>query len=148
MSDKLTDWQYWLLQNLRLLSKRYGKEGVVINGKTWRSILIFHFALPPTWERRTSRLLIVLPEKSQIMYTPPERFYLDWGLLTITGKKPAHYFENNDFNDMAKNRLARFSFHLVEGWNPRQNCLEGTTLVDVMAALYKGLESGAREVMS
>ncbi|MCP4603462.1 MAG: hypothetical protein GY847_23580 [Proteobacteria bacterium] len=146
MVSRYSDWQYWILQNLALLSKRYGKDGVVLNGKTWRSILIFYYKLPPFWTPRTSRLLIVLPPKSKVFYAPPDRFYLDLGLQTFYGQKPAHYFEIEDFNDMAKHGMARFSFHLKNGWNPRVQCQQGTTLVDVIDALYAGLDSAAKEV--
>lgn len=147
MASKYSDWQYWILQNLALLGKRYGKNGVVLNAKTWRSILIFYYSLPPTWKPRTSRLLIVLPPKSKVFYTPPDRFYLDLGLRTVAGTRPAHYFEDEGFNDMAKHRIARFSFHLTEGWRPKLQCQQGTTLPDVIDALYEGLDIGAREAM-
>jgi hypothetical protein len=147
MNDNLTDWQYWILQNLHLLSKIYGKEGVVLNAKTWRSILIFFYQLPDSWEQKSSRLLIVLPSKAQIFYAHPDRFYLDMGLRTATGQKPHHYFENESFNDMAGQGLARFSFHLKKNWKPKVDCLQGTTLVDVIEAFYKGLDLAARETM-
>ncbi len=77
MPNQYSDWQEWILQNLFFLSKRYGKDNVVLNGKTWRSILILYYKLPPSWKQTTTRLLIVLPEKSKIFYNPPDRFYID-----------------------------------------------------------------------
>lgn len=147
MVNRYSDWQYWILQNLTLLGKRYGKDGVVLNGKTWRSILIFHYRLPASWKQRTSRLLIVLPAKSKVFYTPPERYYLDPNLKTRTGVMPAHYFQSEGFNDLARHGLARFSFHLTRGWKPKIQCQQGTTLADVIDALYAGLDSAAKEVM-
>jgi len=147
MASNYTDWQYWILQNLALLSKRYGKNGVVLNGQTWQSILIFFYSLPPAWTSMTSRLLIVLPAKSKIFYTPPDRFYLDPGLRTVTGQRPAHYFEDQGFNDLARQGLARFSFHLKKGWKPKTECQQGTTLVDVIDAFYIALDMAAREAM-
>ena len=145
MASNMSDWQQWILENLADLSKRYGKDGVVLNGKTWRSILIFYYALPPGWNRKTSRLLIVLPKQSDIFYAPPDRFYLDKGLRAIDGKTPPHYFEDVGFNDLAKQGLARFSFHLNKGWHPSRQCSSGTTLIDAITALYHGLESAIRE---
>lgn len=147
MSNKYQNWQYWILQNLQLLGRIYGKNNVVLNGKTWQSILIYKYRLPPTWEQYSSRLLIVLPGKSKIFYTPPDRFYLDCKLRTITGKRPSHYFENSDFNDMKKQNMARFSFHLKSGWSPKVNCQKGTNLLHVIDGLYKGMNLGARETM-
>jgi len=147
MVNKYQNWQYWILQNLQLLSRIYGKNNVVLNGKTWQSIVISYFKLPPTWRQKSSRLLIVLPVKSKIFYTPPDRFYLDCKLRTITGKIPGHYFERDSFNDLEKHNMARFSFHLKKGWNPKANCQEGTNLLHVIDGLYKGMDLGAREAM-
>jgi hypothetical protein len=147
MSVDLYNWQYWILQNLQLLSEIYGKEGVVLNANTWGSILIFSYRLPDTWAQKSSRLLIVLPTKSQIFYSAPDRFYMDAGLRTVSGQKPAHYFESGGFNDMASQGMARFSFHLIKNWKPKINCLQGTTLVDVIEAFYMGLDIAAKETM-
>lgn len=147
MASNLTDWQYWMVQNLALLSKKYGRDGVVLNGKTWRSILIFYFALPPSWNRRTTRLLIVLPEKSKLFYAPPDRFYIDVGLRLANGSIPAHYFEGQGFNDLSSQGLARFSFHLTDGWQPALESQNGTNLLHVIDGLYRGMNSAAREVM-
>ena len=106
MRNNYTDWQYWILQNVQLLSRIYGRDGVVLDAKTWRSILIFYYSLPPNWGETSSRLLIVLPEKSKVFYTPPDRFYMDSGLRTVTGQVPAHYYEGRGFNDMAKQGMA------------------------------------------
>jgi len=147
MVNKYQNWQYWILQNLQLLSRIYGKNNVVLNGKTWQSILIYKYRLPSNWKQNTSRLLIVLPKKSKIFYAPPDRFYLDCNLRTITGKRPGHYFERDSFNDMGKLNMARFSFHLKKGWKPKINCQQGTNLLHVIDGLYKGMDLGAREAM-
>ena len=147
MQVKYKDWQYWLLQNLQLLAKVYGQKGVMLDSGNWQSILISKYWLPSTWRQASSRLLIILPQKSQIFYTPPDRFYLDLGLRALTGEKPAHYFERGSFNDMARRGMARFSFHLKKGWQPKINCQEGTNLLHVLEGLYKGMDSGAREAM-
>ena len=147
MRNKYSDWQHWIIQNLQLLARRYGKDRVMLNGKTWRSILILYYRLPQTWRRRTSRLLIVLPSESKIFYTPPDRFYMDLGLRTVNGQVPAHYFEGKGYNDMAKHEMARFSFHLNKGWNPKVQCQDGTNLLHIIDGLYKGLDSAARETM-
>ena len=145
MAKQYANWQYWILQNVKLLGKAFGKNRVVLNGKNWQSILIFAYLLPDTWKQQKSHLLIVLPAKSKVLYTPPERFYMDWGLRLINGKKPPHYFEDSDFNDMRNQNMARFSFHLKEGWNPKIQCLEGTNLLHVVQGFYKGLISAAKE---
>ncbi len=148
MHDTYSDWQYWILQNIQLLSKRYGKDGVVLDGKTWRSILIFYYCLPESWKPRSSRLLIVLPPKSQIFHAPPDRFYMDRSLRTVTGQMPAHYYEEGGFNDLTKQGMARFSFHLKKGWQPKREHLKGTTLIDVIDAFYLALDMAAMEVMA
>lgn len=145
--DKYSEWQYWMLQNVQLLSSRYGTDGVVLDGQTWHAILIFYYGLPRSWKQRTTRLLIVMPAGSQIFHTPPNRFYIDRGLRTVTGQKPSHYFEDHHFNDMANQDVARFSFHLIEGWNPKVQCNQGTTLLDVIDALYLAMDMAAKEVM-
>ena len=147
MTRNFTEWQNWILQNLQLLSKRYGKNNVILNAKDWQSIYILNFVLPKNWQKTTTPLLMILPEKSKIFYTPPDRFYFSKGLKTINGKRPKHYFEDDFFNDMSERNLARFSFHLKKGWNPRANCLKGTNLLQVIDGLYKGMEFGAQEAM-
>lgn len=148
MISEYSGWQYWILQNLELLSKKYGKEGAVLNAQTWQSILIFYYSLPNTWRQKTSRLLIILPAQSKVFYTPPDRFYLDKGLKTNSGNKPTHYYESHGFNDMDNNGLARFSFHLKKGWEPKLPCEQGTTLLDVLEAFQLALNSAAKEAMS
>ena len=146
MAQQYADWQYWVLQNVKLLSQAFGQNRIVLNGRNWQSILIFGYLLPDTWKQQKSRLLIVLPPKSQIFYKPPERFYMDWGLRLINGKRPPHYFENDSFNDKKNQKMARFSFHVKENnWNPRINCLDGTNLHQVIQGFYKGLISAAKE---
>ncbi|MCK5127311.1 MAG: hypothetical protein KAR42_13735 [candidate division Zixibacteria bacterium] len=147
MFNKYTDWQNWILQNLQLLTKMYGKNNVVLNGKNWQSILIINYPLPSSWKQRATMLLIILPKKSHVFYTAPDRFYIDKGLKTITGKTPGHYFEDDDFNDMSKNNMARFSFHLKTGWKPKIHCNAGTNLSHVIYGLGKGMDKAAREVM-
>lgn len=138
---------YWVIGNLYLLAKRYGKEGVVLDAKEVRSLMIFYFNLPETWQPRTSRLLIVLPSGPSLFHSAPDRFYLDKGLKTITGKEPAHYFEGNGFNDMSRQGLARFSFHITKNWFPKVAIDDGTTLIDVIDRLYQGMDIAAKEVM-
>jgi len=145
MSKQLSNWQHWILQNVKILGKAFGENRVVLNIKNWQSILIIGYCLPNSWRQRKSRLLIVLPGKSKIFYSPPERFYLDWGLRLINGKSPPHYFEDDTFNDMSNKKMARFSFHVSEGWHPKVNCLEGSNLLHVVQGFYKGLNSAARE---
>jgi len=48
---------------------------------------------------------------------------------------------------MKKRNMARFSFHLKKGWNPKINCHQGTNLLHIIDGLYKGMDLGAREVM-
>jgi len=147
MSKNYQDWQSWILQNLLYLTRLYGKNNVLLDTKTWQSILIRHYYLPPTWKQDTSPLLIVLPEKAQIFYSAPDRFYLKKGLRAINGKKPGHYYENKGFNDLHNLDYARFSFHLEKGWDPKIDCKCGTNLIHVIGGLYKGLDLAAREVM-
>ena len=148
MLNQYKDWQYWILQNLQLLYKIYGQDNVVLTGDNWQSMSIRHFVLPDNWGQETTRLLIILPAKSKIFYTPPDRFYLEKGLRTITGETPRHYFESKGFNDMSKQNLDRFSFHLKRGWDPKINCQDGTNLLHIIDGLYKGLDLGAREAMN
>jgi len=147
MSNKFSDWQYWILQNLQLLSKKYGENRVLLDAKTWQCLLIANFGLPPTWRQTTSQLIIILPEKAQVFCASPDRFYLEKGLRTVTGEKPRHYFESAGFNDMSGSNLARFSFHLKKGWYPKMHCKNGTTLLDILEGLCLGLDSAAREAM-
>ncbi len=140
--------EHWILQNSRLLSRRFGKYNVAINKKSLQSIKIMSFRLPSNWKQIYTELLIVLPKGSQIFYSPPERFYLNWGLRAINGRVPGHYFENHSFNDLAEKYLARFSFHINEGWNPNMKCEKGVNLLHVLDGLYKGMEAGANEVLS
>ncbi len=147
MYQPQTDWECWIVYNLQLLSKRFGRRQVTLDAKTRRSLLIMNYPLPRTWRQRRSRLLIVLPKKGKIFHSAPDRFYLDRGLRTVSGKKPAHYFENRGFNDLSDKGLARFSFHMVKGWHPNRACRGGTTLLDLLAAFDRGLDSAAREVM-
>ena len=140
-------YQTWILQNLQLLTKMYGKNNVVLNAKNWQSILIRQYPLPSSWRHKTSRLLIVLPSKSSIFLAAPDRFYLNTGLKTTSGVRPGHYFENAAFNDKQNQNWARFSFHLKQGWKPKMQCQNGSNLSHVIHGLYKGMDKAAREVM-
>lgn len=146
MRKTYKDWQIWLLDNMILLGKIYGKDNVFLNNKDWQSILIRSYSLPNNWQPFSSRLLIVLPKGSQIFYKPPDRFYLNKGLRTITGKVPGHYFELNGFNDLSRKKFARFSFHLRSGWKPAMKCKDGTNLTHVLHGLQKGMKKAAMEV--
>ncbi|MBI4057770.1 hypothetical protein HY405_00390 [Candidatus Microgenomates bacterium] len=146
-SNHLAEWQYWIIQNIHILSKVYGRNGAILDAKNWQFILIPRFFLPRSWLQSHSRLIIVLPKGPQIFYAPPERFYLDRGLKTTSGEKPTHYFEGSGFNDMSSQNLARFSFHLQKGWNPKLPCTLGTTLIDVLDGLFLGLDAAAKEAM-
>lgn len=147
MGQNIKDFQHWILQNLYLFCKAFGKSNVVLNTKTWRSILINRFALPYNWRPSYSRLLIILPKGSRIFYNPPDRFYLDKGLRAINGKTPGHYFENAGFNDMAQYNIARFSFHVKQGWNPKIDAENGTNLLHVIKGLKIGLNDAAQGVL-
>lgn len=147
MNCKYTQWQYWILQNLKTLSKIYGRRTVVLDAQTWQSLLILNYSLPSNWKQTHSRLLIVLPQGPQVFYNPPERFYLDKGLRTCNGKTPAHYFEDKGYNDMSDRGMARFSFHLKEGWQPKAKYTGGTTILELLGVFHRGLSSAAEEAM-
>jgi hypothetical protein len=147
MTQRCQQWQQWILHNLTDLSRIYGRNDVVLDAKTWRSILIVSYRLPTNWTPSRSRLLVVLPQGPQIFYSPPNRFYLDKGLRLISGRIPEHYFERGNYNDMSNRGMARFSFHLERGWHPRPEYYGGTTLKDVLRALNRGLSLAAEETM-
>ena len=123
------------------------RNNVILNIQTWQSLVIKKFPLPENWKQYNSTLMIILPERSQLFYSPPDRFYLDWGLKAINGLTPEHYFENHSFNDFSKHRIARFSFHVQSGWVPAMNCTKGSNLLHVLDGLYKGMYTGAKEVL-
>ena len=77
MSQKLQNWQFWILQNVQLLRNRYGKNNVVFDNTDWQSILIYNYSLPRSWRQLNTSLLIVLPLTTQIFYMPPDRFYIE-----------------------------------------------------------------------
>lgn len=141
----LSDAQKWLLENANLLSQRFGGDRVVIDGTHWQFILIHNYPLPANWKQSRSRLLIRFPKISRIFTIPPDHFYLDTGLRTVRGTKPAHYFESEEFNDLSKYGLARFSFHIKKGWNPAIPCTMGTNLLHVLDMLNEGMYEAAEE---
>ncbi len=147
MKPKIQNWQYWVLQNIVLLSKRYGKRNIIFNNQNWQSIFIKNYALPYNWRKQTTFLLILLPKSSQILYNPPDRFYIEKNLKAYNGKRPTHYYEDSGFNDLSRHNLARFSFHVEKGWNPNLNSIKGTNLLHVLDGLQKGMYKAAQEVL-
>ncbi len=147
MSQKLHNWQYWVIQNVFLLTKRFGKQNVIFNQNNWQSIFIRRFELPVSWSQKYTSLLILLPKSAQILYSPPDRFYIEKKLTAKNGKFPTHYFQEKGFNDLSKHNLARFSFHVNNGWNPNINSIKGTNLLHVLDGLHKGMHRAAQEVL-
>jgi hypothetical protein len=145
MSVLLKDYQKWLLWNLLELAKRYGKDGVALDARTWQTLIVRNFALPSTWSRRFTKLIVVLPPKAEIFFTAPERFYIEKGLRSQTGKDLAHYFEHSGFNDRADAGFARFSFHLTSGWCPELQAGRGSTLKDLLDGLLIGMTVAEKE---
>ena len=147
MKQKLDQVQYWILSNITLLRKRFGASNVIYNPNSLQNILIKEFPLPNNWQQHHTRLLIVLPKGMKVFYTSPDRFYLDKGLRARNGKVPTHYFEHSGFNDLIKQKVARFSFHIETGWRPAIYCPNGSNLLHVLEGLKRGMYSAAQEVL-
>lgn len=137
--------QRWFLENVALLSRKFGGNSIVADASCCEYILITRYQLPSNWMQKSSRLLIRFLDINTIFNVPPNNFYLDKGLRTLRGTVPNHYFESGGFNDLGKRGLARFSFHVEKGWFPKLPASQGTTLIDVLSLLNQGMYKAANE---
>lgn len=144
----MTSFQYWLMSQLAELSAVFGPDYVLFNENYWGQIQILFYPLPANWWPQFSQLMIVFPAETQAWITPPDRFYLQKGLRTTSGRTPTHYYEDGgpaSFNDLSDFNWARYSFHVKGSWSPRLNDDSGSNLVELLDSLDDALYAAAQE---
>lgn len=122
-----------VLAEAKLVSSHFGAVELKDN-----SLLVEQFNLPPRFNRRTSRLLIVLSDNYP--ESPPKDMYLEKGLKKHRDT-PEHYFENQHGNrDIRKLGYAWYSIHF-RAWHPSsQSIIQGDNLLTAINALYDALK--------
>jgi hypothetical protein len=106
-------------------------------------VLVEQFNLPSTFNRRTSKLLIILPD--DYPESPPDDMYLEKGLKK-NGKTPEHYFENkygdSDIRDLG---YAWYSIHFKAWHSSSRSIIQGDNLLTAINALYDALKYDERD---
>ncbi|NLB55775.1 MAG: hypothetical protein GX811_08440 [Lentisphaerae bacterium] len=101
-------------------------------------ILIERFNLPASLNRRTSKLLIILPYNYP--EAPPHEMYLEKGLKKH-GRTPEHYFENKYGDSDVRNRgYAWYSIHFRTWRSSANSMIQGDNLITACNALYDALK--------
>lgn len=118
---------------LERLGRKYGK---VEHGPNLDWVLFKTFPLPPSWNRETTELLVLIP--AGYPTTPPDNFFVREGLRLANGAMPQNYSEGQTING---SRWAQFSFH-AKGWNPTPDPEEGDSLITFMLSVEKLIQEG------
>jgi len=113
-------------QEADLLARQYGVADYDDEDGRWVHVL--YFPLPAGWDRRTTGLLLELPDGYP--HVPPEGFYIDRFLRTRSGQQVDHYFEERGhYNPYADKGWGWFCIHLERGaWRPTADVLGGDNL--------------------
>lgn len=120
------------LKEIELLRQRYG---ALEHGQNMEWVVFQAFRLPKDWNRKNTRLLILVP--SGYPMTPPDNFYVDPGLGLASGTGLSNYSEPVSY--LGQN-WGQFSYHVESGdWHPCADLLDGHNLLTYMLAVEKRL---------
>ena len=101
-------------------------------------VLVKHFDLPSGYNKKYSRLLIILSWKHPEY--PPTTFYLDKGLYKRR-RQSEHYFEEYDGKEYCSHGFAWYCLH-IKKWRPNANSMiQGDNLLTAIEAVYRGLKT-------
>lgn len=128
----------WYKLNMAGLTGYFDPNQISLYTGPVTAIIVEGFELPQNFQQTHTNLMLMLPDGDSIFWVTPDRFYLNQGLRLIDGSIPEHYFEDGGFNDLSDEGWARYSFHLHE-WRPNQDVVSGTTIYDILEAIYTGL---------
>ena len=101
-----------------------------------RWIRLGRMPLPPGWNKRFGQLLLPIPDSFPEI--PPARFFLDRDLVDRRGRRPSHYFLENEHDDLG---WAYFCLHLEKGWRPTRRVEDGDNLLTIIERIQIGLAS-------
>jgi hypothetical protein len=120
-------------QEALLLARQFGVVDYDDEDGLW--VHIPHFPLPAGWDRRTTGLLLVLP--NGYPHVPPDGFYMDRFLRTHSERRVDHYFEvRGDYNPYADKGWGWFCIHLGRvSWRPTDSVLHGDNLLRLTALI-------------
>jgi hypothetical protein len=128
----------WYKLNMAGLAGYYRPEQLTLITGNITAMKIGGVTLPVNFYQTETNLLIIFPPGDLIFQIKPNRFYINQGLRLNNGDIPGHYYENGGYNDLGHINMARYCFHLKE-WKPSQDVISGTTIYDILEAIYKGL---------
>jgi hypothetical protein len=124
------------LTEILWVGELYGPIEFERQGLSW--LQVFQFPLPERrWNKRFSELLLAIPEAYPEL--PPSQFYLDRDLRDVHGRRPGHFFAENDLSDKG---WGWFCFYLDQGWSPSRRIEEGDNLTTVIERIQIGLAGG------
>lgn len=124
------------IAEIYLLSTHFGD--IEFDEKAPSVVKIFHFRLPPGYNRTECEVVIDLgPQYPEL---PPQDFYLSRG-LTKNGYTSSHYFGSFSGKHHCQQGYAWYSFH-IKKWKPnRQSMLGGDNLLSAVNAFYNALKT-------
>jgi hypothetical protein len=123
----MNQWQRRIAQEIALLATRFDEINFDDTGFGW--VHIPRFELPRGWSRPTTELLILLP--SAYPQVAPNGFYIDQRLRPLSGRVPAHYFEEpGTHNPLGDRGWAWYCIHAGRGnWSPKASVWQGDNLL-------------------
>jgi len=129
-------------QEALLLARQFGI--VDYDDEDGRWVHIPAFPLPEGWDRRTTGLLLVLPDGYP--HIPPDGFYIDRFLRTRSGRRVSHYFEERSgYNPYVDKGWGWFCIHLDHrAWRPTGDVTSGDNLLKLAALIRAILTEVAR----
>ena len=137
----LTNYLDWYKLNLMALTNTgyFPSKDITFIEQDKPVLVIDNFRLPENFKQKFTKLMIVFPYRHNIFSARPDQFYLDKNLKLRKGKNPGHIYNNSGFNDLSDRGWARYSFHLKK-WCPKHDVISGTSIYDILEAIYEGLK--------
>lgn len=132
------DYMHWYEMNFRALSGHVRPQNLAFIDAKNTVLIIRNFRLPENFSQCSTNLMIIFPTRDKVFHVKPDRFYVNPRLRLRNSKRPEHIFEESSYNDQRKKGWARFSFHL-HTWKPTRDVFSGTTIYDLLDAIYRGL---------
>lgn len=136
---------WWIDRCVMMIAQRFGNNRVTYDRSSYEWFMVYGFPLSRWWLQRSTSLFVVLPPVGNIATYPPDRFYVNQGLRTVSGLLVEHYYEEGaGFNDRARDGWARLSLH-IESWYPSADVVSGHNLLHLLDIVYCKLDKLAQE---
>jgi len=121
-----------IVEEIKLLKQKYSN---LQNGQNNDWVMIPDFPLVDGYDRKTTRLLILIP----VAYpnTAPDNFYVDKGLRLSNGAKPSSY--NEETGVPVTGEWGCYSWHqdkeIADSWNPNAQIDKGDNLLTFVKSI-------------